>query len=125
MLKPPEVKKTGHRQSPLRTIAAANDSLRWFVWILPVAICQLLIARLRCLIVGALGRLNQRDEPRGVIGGDISQDLAVEFDSGFLQAANELVIAEALCSCGRADTYDPYGAILALLLLASSVGELE
>src|SRR6266700_3926964 len=89
--------------------------------------CYLLIAdcRLRCLIVGALVRLNHREESRWIIGGDVSQDLAVQFYSSFLQAADELVVAQALCPGGSADAYDPYGAVLALFLLASGVGELE
>src|SRR5947207_14181847 len=81
--------------------------------------------RLRCLIMSALGRLNQREESRWIIGGDVSQNLAVQFHSSFLQTADELVVAQALCPGRSADAYDPYGAVLALFLLASGVGELE
>ena len=51
---------------------------------------------LRGFAVGALGRFHQRVEAGGVIRGQVSQDLAVQLHARFLQAADELVIADAL-----------------------------
>jgi len=80
---------------------------------------------LRGFSVGAFGGLHQRGEAGGVICGNVSQDLAVQLDAGLLEAADELVVADPLGSGGGADAYDPDRTILALLLLAPAIGELQ
>src|SRR3954451_3679466 len=61
----------------------------------------------------------------GVLYGDVSEDLAIQFDSTLFQSVDERAVAHAVQLGGRTDTHDPDRAILALLLFASGVGELE
>src|SRR6185437_4821041 len=73
-------------------------------------------------------RLRLFHQPReafGVVDGDISQYLAVQFYAGLLQPVDELRIAGAveLAGCGDAD--DPQRAELALLLAPAAIGELQ
>src|SRR5258708_5812367 len=75
--------------------------------------------------VCALGSFAQRNEPRGVIRSDIRQDLPVQFYAGLLQAADELVIADALGARSGADADDPDCPVLTLLLLTAGVGEFK
>ena len=75
--------------------------------------------------VGAFCGFTQRHKTRGVVRRNVSQDLAVQLHAGLLEAADELVIADALGARCRANADDPDGAVLALLLLAAGVGKLE
>src|SRR5207248_11652640 len=87
------------------------------LWLSPVC--------LRRFAVGALGSFAQRHKTRRVIRCDISQDFAVQLNAGLLQAADELVVADALGARRRADADDPDRPVLALLLLTSGVGKFE
>jgi len=80
---------------------------------------------LGCFGIRAFGGFAQRHKARRVVRCDIGQDLAVQFYAGLLEAADELVIADALCTRRRADADDPDGPILALLLFASGVCEFK
>src|SRR5215467_9571026 len=75
-------------------------------------------ARFLCL-------LGQVAEPRRIIHRQIRENLAIEFDSGFLQSADELVVVQSVQAGGGADAHDPDRAVLPLLLLASGVGKLQ
>jgi hypothetical protein len=79
------------------------------LWLRSVRLCR--------FAVSALSGFAQRDKTRGVIRRDISQDLAVQFHAGLLQAADELVIANALSARGGSNADDPDGPVLALLPL--------
>src|SRR3954466_14148071 len=60
-----------------------------------------------------------------VLQGDIGEHFAVELDAGFLQSVDEVAVGQAVQTGGGADADDPDGAVLALLLFASEVGELH
>src|SRR5215471_4523769 len=83
----------------------------------------MLSAFLRC--VGPLGCLGQSAEPSRIIDGDVRQHLAVKLHPGFLQAADELVVADAVLLCSSANTHNPDGTKLTLLLAAAGIGKLE
>src|SRR3954463_13339261 len=79
---------------------------------------------LRC---GARGfrLLGQLRKARRIFQGDVGEHLAVELDACSLQSVDEVAVGKAVqAGCG-ADTDDPDGAELALLLFASGVGELQ
>src|SRR4051812_25887469 len=60
-----------------------------------------------------------------VLGGDVREDLAIELDAGLFQSADERAVTHAVMLGGCADADDPDGAVLALLLFASEVGEFQ
>src|SRR6185437_8329285 len=64
-------------------------------------------------------------KPCWVVHRDIGQHLAVQFHAGFFQAADELVITDAVQLGGSADAHNPDGTILALFLFTAAVGELQ
>src|SRR5689334_2008973 len=74
---------------------------------------------------GGLSLLGQRRKACCVLHCDVSQDLAVEFDAGYLEPVHELAVADAVQLGSGADADDPDGAILALLLLAAGISKLE
>ena len=76
-------------------------------------------------LVGPFGRFTQCYKTRSVIRRDIGQDFAVQFNACLFQAADELVVADALSAGSGADTHDPDRAVLAFLLLAARIGEFE
>src|SRR5438270_13946403 len=53
------------------------------------------------------------------------QHLAIEFNARLLESVDELAVAHAIQFGGGVDAHDPDRAILALLLLAPGVGELQ
>src|ERR1700729_2592059 len=74
---------------------------------------------------GCLGLDREGGEACGVVGGDVGEDLAVELIASLLEAVDEGRVAHAVQLGGGADTDDPEGAELTLLLLATGVGEHE
>src|SRR5579883_3484800 len=74
---------------------------------------------------GAFGLLGEAFKRGLVFDGQVGEDLAIEFDAGFLEAADEPGVAEAVGLGGGADADDPERAELALALLATGVSELE
>src|ERR1700678_4470823 len=55
----------------------------------------------------------------------IRQDLAVQFDAGLLQSADELVVVQPVQAGGGANAHDPDRPVLALLLFAAGIGKLQ
>jgi hypothetical protein len=53
--------------------------------------------------VGRFGLLGQLGKARGVVDGDVGQDLAVQLDAGLLQAVDELRVAEVPFSLAAAE----------------------
>ena len=80
---------------------------------------------LSALRQGRLGSRRERRECRRIIGCNFRQHLAIEFYSGLLQSVDELAVADSVQLSGGVDAYDPDGTVLALLLLATRVSELE
>ena len=74
---------------------------------------------------GGLRLLAQRRKSSRIVDRQIGQDLAVQLDAGLLQAVDELAVADAVQLGGGADAHNPDGTVLALLLLAAAVGELQ
>src|SRR5260370_33055226 len=60
-----------------------------------------------------------------VLYGDVGEDLAIQLHSTLLQSVDELAVTQTVQLGSRADTHDPDGAVLPLLLLASGVGEFQ
>src|SRR5436305_14056953 len=79
---------------------------------------------LRCC-AGGLRLLGQLGKACRILQGDIGEHLAVELDACSLQSVDEVAVGQAVQAGGGADADDPDGAELALLLLASGVGELQ
>src|ERR1700722_18623725 len=84
------------------------------------ALCSVLVGG---GLEGGLGLDSESSEASGVVGGDIGEDLAIERIAGELEAVDEGRVAHAVDAAGCVDTFDPEGAVLALLLLAAGVGE--
>ena len=61
----------------------------------------------------------------GIVHRQVGQDLAIQFHSALFEPVDELVVAHPVQFGGGADADDPERAILALLLFASGVGELQ
>src|SRR5882757_9046924 len=59
--------------------------------------------------------LDQQHEAWSVFYRDVGKNLAVQFDSGGLQAVNELAVSNAVQTSGCSDTLNPQAAILPLL----------
>src|SRR5579871_786904 len=74
---------------------------------------------------GCLGLDGEGGEACCVVGGDVGENLAVELIASLLEAVDEGRVAHAVQLGGCADTDDPEGAELTLLLLAAGVGEHE
>ena len=72
---------------------------------------------------GALRLLGEALKGGGVVDRQISQNLAVELNARALQSVDELAVAHAVQLGSGADADNPQRAVLALLLLASGVGE--
>src|SRR5215471_12660146 len=70
-------------------------------------------------------QLRQIAERAFVVQGDLRQDLAIQVHARGLQAVHELAVGNAGCPAGCIDTDDPQRAIVALLVLASDIGELQ
>ena len=73
----------------------------------------------------SLGLRREQRELGVVIRRRGSQNLAVEFDAGHFQAVHKLAVAETRRTRCRVNTDNPKRPILALLLLAACIGELE
>src|SRR5581483_9782042 len=65
---------------------------------------------------------DNRGKRRLVHHSHVGQDLAVEFDRGFLQAVHEHAVGHAVFTRGRVDTGDPQCAEHALLVAAIAIG---
>src|SRR5271170_5945224 len=74
---------------------------------------------------GGLSLLHECGEAGSVIYSDVRQHLAVELDSGGLKTVDELRVADVVDLGRGIDAHDPERAVLALLLFASAVGELQ
>src|SRR5262245_27993455 len=76
---------------------------------------------------GGLGPRHARElrEGRRIVERERGQDLAVDLDSGLLEARDHPAVREAVLACGGTDPYDPERARVALLLLAVAVGVRE
>src|SRR5271156_2379199 len=74
---------------------------------------------------GGLGLGDEGGESSSVVHGNVGEHLAVELDTGGLEAVDELRVADAVDLGGGVDAHDPEGTVLPLLLLAAAVGELE
>src|ERR1700722_17361106 len=61
---------------------------------------------------GTLGLDGEGGKARGVVGGDVSEDLAVELVAGELEAVDEGGVAHAVDAGGSVDTDDPESAEL-------------
>src|ERR1700677_2535513 len=73
------------------------------------------------LLKSRLGLHGESGKARGVVGGNVSEDLAIEAIAGELEAIDKGRVAHAIVAAGCIDTDDPEGAILALLLFAAGV----
>ena len=64
-------------------------------------------------------------ESFGVVDCEVSQNLAVDFDSSLVEESHKLRIAQALKTCGSIDTLNPQCAEIALLVatVTESVGK--
>src|SRR3954453_14212043 len=67
---------------------------------------------------GGLRDLDERDEGRHVVDGQVGQDLAVDLDAGETEALDEPVVGQAVRPRAGVDPLDPELAELALLLAA-------
>ena len=66
--------------------------------------------------------VNDSLESFRVVEGEVGEDLAVDFDSGFVDEAHELGVAEAILACAGVDALNPEGAECAFLVLAVAIG---
>src|SRR5215210_3125323 len=71
------------------------------------------------LLSGALGKTS---EGLGVADGDVGQHLAVQLDTGGLEAVHEGRVAHPLAAGGRVDALDPQAPEVALAVAAVAVG---
>ena len=77
----------------------------------------------RFLLEGGLGVFDKLLEALRVANRHFRQHLAVQLDSGALQAVDETAVVEAVEAGARADAGDPQGAEVAFLELAADIGE--
>src|SRR3954467_3956033 len=70
---------------------------------------------------GLPGCLGESAERLGVAHGDVGQHLAVQLDTGQLEAVQELAVAHAVQAGGGVDTGDPQAAEVALAVAAVTV----
>src|SRR5678815_4559155 len=68
------------------------------------------------------GRLCQFGEGRGILQGDVRQNLSVEIDSCHLQAMNKLVVVESVLARCSADADNPQLSELALADSSVAIG---
>src|ERR1700752_1017048 len=94
-----------------------NEMIDVFRWAVPRPPSDLRQRRLRLR--------HQPRKPRRIIHCQVRENLAVEFDSGLLQAVDELVVAQPVQLGGGADAHNPQRADLPLALLASGIGKLQ
>src|SRR5215469_15273263 len=80
---------------------------------------------LRCPAESALRLLGEVLKGARILHREIRKNLAIEFDSGFLQSADEARVAQSMLFCGRADAHDPQRPELPFALLASRISELQ
>ena len=64
-------------------------------------------------------------ESFGVVDCEVSQNLAVDFDSSLVEESHKLRIAQALKTCGSIDTLNPQCAEVAFFVLSVAIGILE
>ena len=57
-----------------------------------------------------------------VVDSEVGQDFAVDFDTGFVEAAHELRLGKPLEACSSVDTLDPECAEVALFIAAVAEG---
>src|SRR2546425_12227870 len=73
----------------------------------------------------ALRLLGEALKRAWIVYREIGQDLAIQFHAALLQAVDELAVTQSVQFGGSSDSHNPQRAVLALLLLASGVGELQ
>src|SRR6478752_6983943 len=71
--------------------------------------------------VGA-GELHERGEGRGVVDGEVREDLAVDLDTGGLEALHEPVVRHAVGAGRSVDALDPEATEVTLLRATVTVG---
>jgi hypothetical protein len=64
------------------------------------------------------GLFDEQRESSGVFHRDVSENFAVEFDSGGFEAVNQLTVSETVQTSSRADALNPEPAVLTLLYAA-------
>ena len=69
--------------------------------------------------------LTETGKRRGIVDGDVGQNLAVQFQSRLLQSADKPAVADAVLLRGGGDADDPQRPVLALLLPPAGKGELQ
>src|SRR5580704_14965298 len=74
---------------------------------------------------GCLGLNGKGSKACGVVGSDIGENLAIQAVAGELEAVDKGRVAHTIVAASCVDADDPEGAVLALLLFAAGVGELE
>ena len=74
---------------------------------------------------GALRLFAQRRKPSGIVHRQIGKNFAIQLDAGLFQTIDEHAVAQPVQLGSGADAHDPDRAVLALLLLAAAVGELQ
>jgi hypothetical protein len=57
-----------------------------------------------------------------IVDRQISENLAVQLDVGFLETVHKAAVIHIQCAAGGIDTHDPESAVLLLFLLTSDVG---
>src|SRR5882757_5991792 len=97
----------------------------WYGYALCCGLGSGLDALVGSSLESCLGLDSEGSEARGVVGGDVCEDLAIQLIAGELEAVDEGGVAHAVVAAGCVDADDPEGAVLALLLFAAGVGELE
>lgn len=73
------------------------------------------------LILESLNFVDDSLEGFGVVEGEVSEDFTVDFDTGFVDEAHELGVAQVVHACGSVDTLDPESAEVAFFVLAVAV----
>src|SRR5689334_7255002 len=75
------------------------------------------------LLKRVLGLSDDFSKRLRLVHGEIREHFAIEFDRGELQTVHELRIVQTVQTSSSADAHDPQAAKIALLQLASGVGE--
>src|SRR5579862_373364 len=70
------------------------------------------------------GLLDDTPECGFIENGEVGEDLAIDLDTGFLQARHELAVRHSRCAGARVDAGDPQRAEITLLVAAVAVGVL-
>ena len=61
-------------------------------------------------------------ERLGIVHCQVGQDLAVDFNAGFVKFTHQLRVGKALQACSRIDSLNPQGAEVAFLVATVTIG---